>query len=120
VDVQVSHHPPVSALYATSESKKLQLLWWHQAVPRFCGNVISHALCISWLSLQAKLSGFACLSLNPVRSKLKMDKKFSARFEELIGLLFYQQATLLFWGHLCQPPMCTFISSGYYRSKDHE
>jgi hypothetical protein len=35
---QVSHHPPVSALYATSESKKLQLLWWHQAVPRFCGN----------------------------------------------------------------------------------
>jgi hypothetical protein len=36
---QVSHHPPVSALYATSGSKKLQLLWWHHAVPRFCGNV---------------------------------------------------------------------------------
>ncbi|CAM6046000.1 unnamed protein product [Sphagnum compactum] len=35
---QVSHHPPVSALYATSGSKKLQLLWWHHAVPRFCGN----------------------------------------------------------------------------------
>ncbi|KAI5074255.1 hypothetical protein GOP47_0010216 [Adiantum capillus-veneris] len=35
---QVSHHPPISALYATNEPADLRLQWWHSPSPRFCGN----------------------------------------------------------------------------------
>ncbi|XP_002969003.2 oxysterol-binding protein-related protein 4B isoform X1 [Selaginella moellendorffii] len=35
---QVSHHPPVSALYATNEKKGFQLRFWHHASPRFYGS----------------------------------------------------------------------------------
>eukprot|EP00850_Spirogloea_muscicola_P012404 SM000080S22919 [mRNA] locus=s80:101257:107523:+ [translate_table: standard] len=37
-DLNVSHHPPVSALYATSLSKNLRMMWWHKPQPRFMGT----------------------------------------------------------------------------------
>lgn len=37
---QVSHHPPVSALHATDETRKLELNWWQRPVPRFYGRSI--------------------------------------------------------------------------------
>lgn len=37
---QVSHHPPISALHATDESRKLELNWWQRPVPRFYGRSI--------------------------------------------------------------------------------
>lgn len=37
---QVSHHPPVSALYCTNEALNLQLEWWQSACPRFYGNSV--------------------------------------------------------------------------------
>ena len=36
--MQVSHHPPVTSLYATNDVKKVEMLWWHQPVPRFYGE----------------------------------------------------------------------------------
>ncbi|PPS11644.1 hypothetical protein GOBAR_AA09002 [Gossypium barbadense] len=32
---QISHHPPVSALHATDEKQKIQLIWCQQCVPKF-------------------------------------------------------------------------------------
>ncbi|XP_010927220.1 oxysterol-binding protein-related protein 4C isoform X1 [Elaeis guineensis] len=37
---QVSHHPPVSALHATDEKENLELIWWHNPVPRFHGTSV--------------------------------------------------------------------------------
>jgi len=37
---QVCHHPPVTALYATNTVKKVEMLWWHQPVPRFYGGSV--------------------------------------------------------------------------------
>ncbi|XP_019177948.1 PREDICTED: oxysterol-binding protein-related protein 4C-like isoform X2 [Ipomoea nil] len=37
---QVSHHPPVSALYATDEKDNIQLLWCHNHVPKFTGTKV--------------------------------------------------------------------------------
>lgn len=37
---QVSHHPPITALYATDEVNKLRLQWWHSTCPRFYGNKV--------------------------------------------------------------------------------
>ncbi|KAG0577005.1 hypothetical protein KC19_5G124700 [Ceratodon purpureus] len=41
---QVSHNPPVTALYATNEVKKLEMLWWHQPVPRFYGGYVEASI----------------------------------------------------------------------------
>lgn len=41
---QVSHNPPVAALYGTNEERGLRLLWWHRAVPRFAGNGVEVAV----------------------------------------------------------------------------
>lgn len=41
---QVSHHPPVSAMYATDEERNLRLMWWHKPVPRFVGNGVEVAI----------------------------------------------------------------------------
>ncbi|MCO5560514.1 hypothetical protein L7F22_014129 [Adiantum nelumboides] len=37
---QVSHHPPISALYATNKLADLRLQWWHTPSPRFWGNKV--------------------------------------------------------------------------------
>lgn len=37
---QVSHHPPVSALHATDEEENLELIGWHNPVPKFHGPSI--------------------------------------------------------------------------------
>lgn len=37
---QVSHHPPITALYATNEVANLRLQWWQNACPRFYGNKV--------------------------------------------------------------------------------
>ncbi|KAH7443806.1 hypothetical protein KP509_02G051700 [Ceratopteris richardii] len=37
---QVSHHPPVVALYATDDVKKIRTQWSHKAVGRFHGNKV--------------------------------------------------------------------------------
>ncbi|KAL0916649.1 hypothetical protein M5K25_014177 [Dendrobium thyrsiflorum] len=37
---QVSHHPPVSALHATDEEERLELIWCHFPVPKFHGKSI--------------------------------------------------------------------------------
>eukprot|EP00897_Mesotaenium_endlicherianum_P006019 jgi/Mesen1/5445/ME000271S04464 len=42
---QVCHHPPISALYATNDVKKIRTLWWHYPVPRFYG---------AWLKAEMK------------------------------------------------------------------
>jgi hypothetical protein len=36
--VQVSHHPPITALYATDDVKNVEMLWWHKPVPQFYGE----------------------------------------------------------------------------------
>ncbi|KAK6944601.1 Oxysterol-binding protein [Dillenia turbinata] len=35
---QISHHPPVSALHATDESKHIELIWCQRPVPKFHGT----------------------------------------------------------------------------------
>ncbi|KAK6942007.1 Oxysterol-binding protein, partial [Dillenia turbinata] len=35
---QISHHPPVSALHATDESKNIELIWCQRPVPKFHGT----------------------------------------------------------------------------------
>lgn len=37
---QVSHHPPVTALYATDDVNKIRTQWWHTTCPRFYGNKV--------------------------------------------------------------------------------
>lgn len=37
---QVSHHPPITALYATNEPANLRLQWWQNPIPRFYGNKV--------------------------------------------------------------------------------
>ncbi|KAH7443807.1 hypothetical protein KP509_02G051800 [Ceratopteris richardii] len=37
---QVSHHPPISALYATNEPANLRLQWWQNPAPRFYGHKV--------------------------------------------------------------------------------
>ncbi|KAL5699500.1 hypothetical protein ACHQM5_030392 [Ranunculus cassubicifolius] len=37
---QVSHHPPVTALHGTDETKKIETIWCHNTVPRFYGTSI--------------------------------------------------------------------------------
>ncbi|KAI3814745.1 hypothetical protein L1987_14389 [Smallanthus sonchifolius] len=37
---QVSHHPPVSALYATNEKDNIEMTWCQHAVPKFQGTSI--------------------------------------------------------------------------------
>ncbi|XP_052874356.1 oxysterol-binding protein-related protein 4C-like [Gossypium arboreum] len=37
---QISHHPPVSALHATDEKQKIQLIWCQQCVPKFNGIAV--------------------------------------------------------------------------------
>lgn len=39
--LQVSHHPPVSALHATNEKENLELIWCHYPTPKFYGTWIS-------------------------------------------------------------------------------
>ncbi|KAG0482099.1 hypothetical protein HPP92_010183 [Vanilla planifolia] len=41
---QVSHHPPVSALHATDEVEKLELVWCHCPAPKFHGKSIKAAI----------------------------------------------------------------------------
>ncbi|GAQ84545.1 hypothetical protein KFL_001940020 [Klebsormidium nitens] len=41
---QVSHHPPVSAIYASHPSKQTRVLWQHQAAPRFTGSAVEVAI----------------------------------------------------------------------------
>ncbi|CAM6109955.1 unnamed protein product [Calypogeia fissa] len=38
---QVSHHPPVSALYATNSKRKIEILQWNFSQPKFYGNSVS-------------------------------------------------------------------------------
>ncbi|MCO5560518.1 hypothetical protein L7F22_014133 [Adiantum nelumboides] len=37
---QVSHHPPITALYATDDVHKIRMQWWHSTCPRFYGNKV--------------------------------------------------------------------------------
>ncbi|XP_054820979.1 oxysterol-binding protein-related protein 4C-like isoform X1 [Prosopis cineraria] len=37
---QVSHHPPVSALHATDEKENIEIIWCHQAIPKFHGTSV--------------------------------------------------------------------------------
>ncbi|KAK8968389.1 Oxysterol-binding protein-related protein 4C [Platanthera guangdongensis] len=37
---QVSHHPPVSAMHATDEEEKLELVWCHYLAPKFHGKSV--------------------------------------------------------------------------------
>ncbi|MCO5586403.1 hypothetical protein L7F22_040343 [Adiantum nelumboides] len=37
---QVSHHPPITALYATDDVNKIRMQWWHSTCPRFYGNKV--------------------------------------------------------------------------------
>ncbi|MCD9560296.1 hypothetical protein HAX54_018818 [Datura stramonium] len=37
---QVSHHPPVTALHATDEKEKIEMIWCHNPVPKFYGTKI--------------------------------------------------------------------------------
>ncbi|XP_059286990.1 oxysterol-binding protein-related protein 4B-like [Lycium ferocissimum] len=37
---QVSHHPPVTALHATDEKENIEMIWCHNAVPKFCGTKV--------------------------------------------------------------------------------
>lgn len=41
---QVSHHPPVSAVYASNPSKQTRVLWQHQAAPKFTGSSVDVAI----------------------------------------------------------------------------
>ncbi|XP_054820980.1 oxysterol-binding protein-related protein 4B-like isoform X2 [Prosopis cineraria] len=49
---QVSHHPPVSALHATDEKENIEIIWCHQAIPKFHGT-----------SVEAKVLGKRTLKL---------------------------------------------------------
>jgi len=35
--LQVSHHPPVTALHATDEKENIEITWSQQPVPKFYG-----------------------------------------------------------------------------------
>ncbi|KAF5183628.1 Oxysterol-binding protein-related protein 4b [Thalictrum thalictroides] len=37
---QVSHHPPVTALHATDETKNVETIWCHNIIPKFYGTSI--------------------------------------------------------------------------------
>ncbi|RZC56990.1 hypothetical protein C5167_015840, partial [Papaver somniferum] len=37
---QVSHHPPVTALHATDEKRKLEMIWSQQTIPKFYGTLV--------------------------------------------------------------------------------
>ncbi|KAM3394931.1 oxysterol-binding protein-related protein 4B [Capsicum galapagoense] len=37
---QVSHHPPVTVLYATDEKENIEMIWCHNPVPKFYGTKI--------------------------------------------------------------------------------
>ncbi|BBN07647.1 hypothetical protein MPTK1_4g05320 [Marchantia polymorpha subsp. ruderalis] len=37
---QVSHHPPISALHATNQKKKIELSNWNRPVPKFIGTSV--------------------------------------------------------------------------------
>ncbi|KAI3896422.1 hypothetical protein MKX03_008584 [Papaver bracteatum] len=37
---QVSHHPPVTALHATDEKRKLEMIWSQQTIPKFYGTSV--------------------------------------------------------------------------------
>jgi hypothetical protein len=35
--LQVSHHPPVTALHATDDKENIEMIWCQQPVPKFYG-----------------------------------------------------------------------------------
>lgn len=41
---QVSHHPPVSALYATDEKNGIEMIWCHRPLPKFNGTSVDTKL----------------------------------------------------------------------------
>ncbi|XP_043714681.1 oxysterol-binding protein-related protein 4C-like [Telopea speciosissima] len=41
---QVSHHPPVTALHATDEKEKLEMLWCQHPAPKFHGTTVEATL----------------------------------------------------------------------------
>lgn len=53
---QVSHHPPVSALYATDHNQNIHITWCHSPVSKFNGIIlfiISHLFILHFPSIQS-------------------------------------------------------------------
>jgi len=40
--LQVSHHPPVSALHATDDKENIEMTWCHSPISKFNGKILQH------------------------------------------------------------------------------
>lgn len=56
--LQVSHHPPVSALHATDEKENIEMIWCQNVVPKFNGNFYLYFLVLLLLLLLCLLLSY--------------------------------------------------------------
>lgn len=50
--LQVSHHPPVTALHATDEKENIEIIWCQHPAPKFYGTHLSQFIQVLLLNFE--------------------------------------------------------------------